>query len=193
VPGARIIIADNKDGSRKALKQTLVRVGFNVQAEVRNIPETLRKCRTLFPDLLIIDANLEGGSVLELAGIIEFDNIASVVILTDENNMPVNDYVHVIKPYTDETIISVVEVCIHFNTRVSLMRKEVDRLKEDLNIRKLVEEAKGILMKKFGLDEAKAYRKIQKESMNTGIPIKEIARTVIAAYETDKKKKKSRD
>lgn len=186
MPRASIIVADSKDSSRNSLKKTLQRFGFYVKAEVRDVPEALRKCRSLFPDLLIVDSSLEGGSVLELADIVEEDNITSVLMLIgDKDNILLRDYIYILKPFTDETLVSVIEVCLHFKNRVEAMRKEIDKLRDDLSTRKLVEKAKGLLMKHLGLDEEQAYRKIQKESMNRGMRKKEIARAIIIAYEQE--------
>jgi response regulator NasT len=66
-----------------------------------------------------------------------------------------------------------------------LARKEVSALKETLQIRKKVEQAKGILMKQLGLDEAEAYRSMQKESMRRGIPMKELAQAIIVANQNE--------
>ena len=55
-------------------------------------------------------------------------------------------------------------------------------LKGSLETRKQVEKAKGILMKQLGIDEAEAYRTMQKESMNKGMSMKELARAIIIAF-----------
>ncbi|KKS39911.1 MAG: hypothetical protein UV61_C0011G0035 [Candidatus Gottesmanbacteria bacterium GW2011_GWB1_43_11] len=63
----------------------------------------------------------------------------------------------------------------------ALLVEETLELKETLEFRKLVERAKGILMKHQKIDEATAYTKIQKESMRSRKSIKEIAETIILA------------
>lgn len=177
---AQILIADSKDASRKLLKDTLMRMGFQVQAEARNAPDLLRKTRTMFPDLVIVDSNLEGGSVFEVAGIIQDDNVANVLILSNEtSSYQIRDYAHVFKPYTPETLASVIEVCMLYKNKVIAMQKEVDKLKDNLSTRKAVDKAKGILMANLQITEPEAYRILQKESMNKGLAMKEVARAVI--------------
>lgn len=177
---AQIIIADSKDSSRKLLRESLLQIGFQVQAEARNAPELLRKTRSIYPDLVIVDSNLEGGSVFEIAGIIQDDNVANVLILSSEtNSYQIREYAHVFKPYTPETLASVIEVCLLYKNKVVAMQKEVDKLKENLSTRKAVDKAKGILMANMQITEPEAYRILQKESMNQGIPMKDIARAVI--------------
>ncbi len=181
---ARIVIADSREAGRRVLRDMLVRAGYKVQAEATNAPDLLRKTRTLFPDLVILDANLEGGSAVEIAGIIDGDNICSILVITDNiHKRNMYDYPHLIRPYNEETLLSVVEVCLLYNNRFSSLKREMERLKDTLNSRKLIERAKGILMKNTGMGEEEAYRKMQKQSMDTGISMKELAKAIIAQQE----------
>lgn len=187
MPRARIIIADSKESSRRTLKDILTKEGFHVQAEARNVPDLLRKARTILPDLVILDGNLEGGSTREVAGIIEDDNLSTVLLITSERNAGVNgEIAQILKPYTEDTLLSVIEVCLLYRNKVVLMQQEVSRLKENLNSRKIIEKAKGIIMYNAGLNESEAYRWMQKQSMDRGKSMKDLARAVI---ENEEKKK----
>lgn len=64
---------------------------------------------------------------------------------------------------------------------------ESQAVREELETRKKVERAKGILMQEFGVSEEEAYRRIQKYSMNTQKSMKEIAEALILAWEMKKK------
>jgi len=184
VPGARIIIADSKDNSRKNLRDALQRAGYTVQAEARSAPDLLRKVRRIIPDLVILDDDLEGGSPMEIAGIIEDDNLSSVLVITDNpDSRRLVEIAHIQKPYTEETLISVIELSILYRNKVISMQNEVDRLKENLSNRKLVEKAKGIIMRNQGLTENEAYRFMQKQSMDHAMSMKELARRIITAEE----------
>lgn len=180
VPGSKIIIADNKERNRSVIKEILSRSGYRVHAEASNAPELLRKNRSIFPDLVIMDSDLEGGSVIELANIIEHDSLASILIITDQvRSIQFSDYAHISKPINEDTLLPVVEVCLLYNQRVLSLRQELETLKEDLNKRKIIEKAKGILMKNYSLDEAEAYRKMQKLSMDKSISMKDLAKAII--------------
>jgi len=184
VPKATIIIADGNASSRKALKELLTRAGYLVQAEAQNAPDLLRKARTMYPDLVIMDSGLEGGGTQEIADIIKGDELSNVLVLGQGSHLrQLDDIAHIKKPYNEETLLSVIEVTMLYQTRFEFMQQEVKKLKESLNTRKGVERAKGILMKKLGIDEAEAYRTMQKESMNRGISMKDLARAIIATDE----------
>jgi len=134
--------------------------------------------------LVIMDSGLEGGGTQEIADIITDDELGSVLVLQDTSHWrQLDDIAHISKPYTEETLLSVIEVCLLYQNKFNSMKKEVDRLKETLVVRKNVEKAKGILMKKLGIDEAEAYRSMQKESMNRGMAMKDLARAIIFAEE----------
>ncbi|MEA4923870.1 MAG: ANTAR domain-containing protein [Syntrophomonadaceae bacterium] len=187
MPKATIVIADGKASSRKALKELLTRSGYLVQAEAHNAPDLLRKARTVFPDIVIMDSGLEGGGIQEIADIITGDELSNVLVLVDGPHWRKLDNIpHIIKPYSEETLLSVIDICLLYQTRFNSMKSEVDKLRESLTVRKGIEKAKGILMKKHGIDEAEAYRSMQKESMNRGISMKDLARAIIAADENEK-------
>ncbi len=163
------------------MKDLLNRSGYLVEAEATNAPELLRKARTMYPDLVIMDSDLKGGSIPEIAGIIEGDEISNVLVLVKGNlrRLP-EDIAQIPMPYTEETLLAVVEVILLYQNRLSQARHEVSALKESLQTRKNVEQAKGILMKQLGVDEAEAYRTMQIESMNRSISMKELAQAIIA-------------
>jgi Response regulator with putative antiterminator output domain len=187
VPKATIVIADGKANSRKALKELLTRSGYLVQAEAQNAPDLLRKARTIFPDIVIMDSGLEGGGVQEIADIITGDELSNVLVLGDGPHWrQLENIPHIIKPYSEDTLLSVIEICLLYQTRFNSMKTEVDKLRESLTVRKGIEKAKGILMKKHGIDESEAYRSMQKESMNRGVSMKDLARAIIAADENEK-------
>jgi response regulator NasT len=63
------------------------------------------------------------------------------------------------------------------------MEREVSTLEDALETRKLVDRAKGILMDTQGLNEAEAFRKIQKMSMNNRKPMRQVAEAIILAHQ----------
>lgn len=187
MPKATIVIADGKASSRKVLKELLTRSGYLVQAEAQNAPDLLRKARTIFPDIVIMDSGLEGGGIQEIADIITGDELSNVLVLVDGPHWrQLENIPHIIKPYSEDTLLSVIEICLLYQTRFNSMKTEVDKLRESLTVRKGIEKAKGILMKKHGIDESEAYRSMQKESMNRGVSMKDLARAIIAADENEK-------
>jgi response regulator NasT len=189
VPKAKIIIADGNSSSRRALKELLTGSGYYVQAEAQNAPDLLRKVRVMFPDLVIMDSGLGGGGTQEIADIIMDDGLSNVLVLVEGYHWrQLDDIAHIKKPYSEETLLSAIEICLHFQNKMISMKKEVDKLRETLNVRKITEKAKGILMKQLGCSEAEAYRAMQQESMNRSLSMKDLAKAIIATNENIKER-----
>lgn len=178
----KIIVADSKFKSRIVLREVLARNGYNVVAEVSNVPELLRKARKLYPDLVIVDADIEGGSIYEAANIIEYDNLAGILIVSNSAQVVDLDVCpQITGPFTEETFLSVVDTCLRYTERFASMRSKIQKLQDKLESRKLVDKAKGILMDKLEISEEQAYRRLQKLSMDRSQPMKDIAKTIIQA------------
>ncbi len=63
------------------------------------------------------------------------------------------------------------------------LKDEIKKLKEQLEDRKLIEKAKGIIMDQLGVTEKEAYRLLQKQSMDTGTPLRELAKAIILTHQ----------
>jgi len=189
----RVIIADDESIIRMDLREMLSNLGYLVVGEVGDGRSAVNLARELKPDVVIMDIKFEGE---------EFDGIDAARILTEERVAPVllltaysqRDLVvrareagvvgYLVKPFREADLIPAIEVALARFGEFKAMEQEVGDLKEALETRKFVDRAKGILMDTQGLTEAEAFRKIQKMSMNTRKPMKEVAEAVILAHQT---------
>jgi response regulator NasT len=87
------------------------------------------------------------------------------------------------KPVNISALLSTIEIVLQNRRRIGRMEREMAALKEGLENRKLVERAKGILMKRKSISEAEAYRRIQKMSMDSRVAMKDIAEKIIELSE----------
>lgn len=186
----RIIIAMNNDASIIKIKQTLWEYGYSVIDEVRDGNECLRKIRVLKPDIVVLEYGLPSVNGSEIARIAVEDKLCNVILIaTTEQESLIGDiksesgFVYMTKPLNKQALINIIDLMVKFKQRIEELEKEIVQLKETLDTRKEIERAKGILMKQMGLSETEAYKKIQKQSMDRGIAMKEIARAIILAYE----------
>jgi len=189
----RVIIADDESIIRMDLREMLSNLGYLVIGEVGDGRSAVNLARELKPDVVIMDIKFEGE---------EFDGIDAARVLTEERVAPVllltaysqRDLVvrareagvvgYLVKPFREADLIPAIEVALARFGEFKAMEQEVGDLKEALETRKFVDRAKGILMDTQGLTEAEAFRKIQKMSMNTRKPMKEVAEAVILAHQT---------
>jgi response regulator NasT len=82
-----------------------------------------------------------------------------------------------------ERVQSILDVCISRFNAMARMQDELERAKTALEERKVIDRAKGILMRAKGLDEEEAYRVLRKTAMNEKKKIAEIAQSVVMAAE----------
>lgn len=188
----RVIIADDESIIRMDLREMLTNLGYLVVGEVGDGRSAVNLARELKPDLVIMDVRFEGD---------EFDGIDAAKILTEEKIAPVllltaysqRDLVerakaagvtgYIVKPFRESDLAAAIEVALARFAEFRALEKEVGDLRMALETRKLVDRAKGILMDVQSLNEAEAFRKIQKMSMNTRKPMKEVAEAIILAHQ----------
>jgi len=95
---------------------------------------------------------------------------------------------YLLKPLRDDELLPAIEIAVSQLQEFVTLRKENENLKKTLEARKIIERAKGILMKSKGLSEAEAFSLIQKKSMDLRKPMSEIAQAVIVSEELSKTK-----
>ncbi len=187
----RLIIADGQNLTKKSLKKTLIEKGFKVVGEASTGKEVIELNLNLKADLIFIDLNMPDISGFEAAKGINLTN-PTPIILTEKNNHKFKESVkitgvmaYLVRPFNKKELIPNIEIAIsRFKEHEALLRDNAD-LKEQLKTRKIIEKAKGILMRKYSVNEKEAFRKIQKASMNKHVAMKEIAESIIMASDLE--------
>lgn len=183
-PGIIIAIANKELGEK--IKQVLAEDGFAVTDICTSGNEALRKVRSMKPELLIANYELPDTTGLEISKIVAGNNLCAVILLTNETQRGYVeavagdlDIVCVSKPINKALLLNTVELVMKSIRRIRKLEKEIYEMKSNLEARRLVEKAKGVLMEKAGLTEQEAYRRIQKQSMDSGVPMKNVAKIII--------------
>ncbi len=184
----RIVLVDSDDAFRKNIKSMLVKIGYWVVGETGDGLSALKMVRTRQPDLLVIEAGLSGMDSLEVAKILHEDKLAPVVVIAPKYTQSILEKAKearvsalLIKPVDEITLLTAVELAMaNYQEMVSLESK-VKELKEAIETRKIIERAKGILMESMGLSEGEAFKRMQKQSMNKRISMRQVADAVILA------------
>lgn len=187
--GARIVIADSDHGFRKKLKEILIHAGYLVVGEAGDGRGALKAVYQTEPDLIIMDAMLPGAEGLDIIRIIEDHRIAPVILLTASQDLQILEeakaawiFAFLIKPPGEASLLSAIEIAIANFRKIIKLEEENKKLKQALEVRKLVEKAKGILMEAKGLSEQEAYKHLQKLSMDHCVPIFRVARQIIKHF-----------
>jgi two-component system, response regulator PdtaR len=166
-------------GLKKAVAAYLNEADFYNSGEGKNIPEFLRVLRLTQPWLAIIDTALPPGNIRQLASIIEEDSLSAALFIdTGKTNM--NGYMLLKWPVEAQVLSAVAEtLCLEF-ARKKALKNQIRGLENKLIYRKEIEKAKGILMQNMRINEDRAYRYLQTNSMKRRISMIEMAREVIA-------------
>ena len=186
----RIVIADNESIIRMDLRELLMEAGHEVIAEAADGRQAVELVRRHRPDLVIMDIKMPEMDGLTAARIISDEKIAPVLLLTAYSQKEIVEkakesgvLAYLVKPVKEENLFPAIEIALTRFNEFRELEKEVGDLNETLETRKVVDRAKGILMDSQGLTEQEAFRKIQKMSMNTRKPMKEIAQAIVLAQD----------
>ena len=186
----RVIIADDESVIRADLREMLTNLGYLVVGEVGDGQSAVNVARELKPDVVIMDIKMPDLDGIEAAKVLTQEKVAPVLLLTAYSQRDLIDRAkeagvvgYLVKPFREQEIVPAIEIALERFKEFRELEKEVGSLRETLETRKIVDRAKGLLMDQQGLTEAEAFRKIQKMSMNTRKPMKEIAEAIVLAQE----------
>ena len=187
----RVIVADDESIIRMDLREMLTNLGYLVVGKVGDGRSAVNLARELRPDVVIMDIRMPDMDGIDAAKILTEERVAPVLLLTAYSQQDLIERAkeagvvgYIVKPFRESDLAPAIEVAVARFAEFRALEKEVGDLKLALETRKLVDRAKGILMDTQGLTEADAFRKIQKMSMNTRKPMKEVAEAIILAQET---------
>lgn len=168
----------------------LTSLGYLVVGEVGDGQSAVNLARELKPDVVLMDIKMPDLDGIDAAKILTEEQIAPVVLLTAYSQKELVDRAkeagvvgYLVKPFRESDLMPAIEVALARFAEFQAMNQEVSDLQNALETRKLVDRAKGILMDTQKLDEQEAFRKIQKMSMNTRKPMKEVAEAIILAHQ----------
>jgi two-component system, response regulator PdtaR len=183
----RVVIAEDEAIIRLDLKETLQEEGYEVVGETGRGDEAVELVRQLEPDLAILDVKMPGLDGLAAAREISGDKKSAVLILTAfsqrdliEQARDAGALAYLVKPFQRSELIPAVEIALGRHREMRALHDQTQSLEDQLETRKLVDRAKGILMDSHGLSESEAFDWIQKTAMNRRVKAKDIAEQVIA-------------
>jgi response regulator NasT len=189
----RVIIADDESIIRMDLREMLSNLGYLVVGEVGDGRSAVNLAQELKPDVVVMDIKFEGDDFdgIDAARMLTEEKIAPVLLLTAYSQRELVARAreagvvgYLVKPFREADLVPAIEVALARFNEFRTMEKQVGDLEDALETRKFVDRAKGILMDTHDLTEAEAFRRIQKMSMNTRKPMKDVAEAVILAHQT---------
>ena len=182
----RVVIAEDEAIIRLDLKETLEEEGYEVVAETGRGDEAVELVRRHEPDVAILDIKMPGLDGLSAAREIAGERRAAVLILTAfsqrdliEQARDAGALAYLVKPFQRSELIPAVEIALGRHREMRTLHDQTQSLEDQLETRKLVDRAKGILMDSHGMGENEAFDWIQKRAMNERLKAKDVAQQVI--------------
>ncbi|MGA0895500.1 MAG: ANTAR domain-containing response regulator [Ilumatobacteraceae bacterium] len=183
----RVVIAEDEAIIRLDLRETLEEEGYEVVGECGRGDRAVELARELRPDLAILDIKMPHMDGLEAARLIGEERICGVLMLTAFSQREVVEeardagaLAYLVKPYQKSDLIPAMEVAIGRFRELQQLSGEVDSLAGQLEARKIIDRAKGLLIDECGLKESEAFAFIQRTAMSERSRMRDIAERVIS-------------
>lgn len=183
----RIVLAEDEAIIRLDLRESLQEEGYEVVGDVGRGDKAVELVRETKPDVAIFDIKMPGMSGLEAAKIVSDEKICPVVMLTAfsqreiiEQARDAGALAYLVKPFQKTDLVPAIELAIARFAELRSLSGEVAALGAQLEIRKLMDRAKGLLIDQHKMTEADSFSYIQSMAMSERKKMGEIAEQIIA-------------
>jgi response regulator NasT len=184
----RVLIAEDDLNARSIMVELLGALGHVVVGEVGTGREAATLSCDVCPDVVLLDVHMPDGSGIQAAeeitraipgtAVVLFSGDPSVS-LSERDIAATSAIAFLPKPAPPKVLDSTLRLAVSRARELSAARKDATTARRQLEDRKLIERAKGILMRRTGSSEQEAYRMLQRTSQDRSVPMVEIAQTVI--------------
>jgi response regulator NasT len=190
IENLRIAVADDEPDMRDYLERMLPRMGHQVVSVAENGRQLVEHCAAIKPDLVITDINMP-----ELDGIAAAEEIfrkspVPVILVSGYHDRELieraeADHIqaYLVKPIKKADLEPAIALAVARFNQFQALRKEAQDLRQALDDRKTIERAKGILMRRAGLDEPAAFARLQKSASENNLKLVDAARGILLADE----------
>lgn len=183
----RIVIVDDEPITRLDIRDILTAAGYEVVGEAADGFEAIEVCKKMHPNVVLMDIQMPILDGLKAGKKIIQDQLAdSIVFLSAYSDLENTEKAkklgaigYLVKPLDEKSLIPTIEMSIARGRETQDLIKQIEKLKTKLEERKIIERAKGILIKENHISEEKAYQLIRKLSMDKRAPMSEIAELIV--------------
>jgi response regulator NasT len=184
----RIAVADDEPRMCDYFRKILPRLGHQVVAVALTGRELVEQCRAVHPELVITDVNMPEMDGIDAATEIYHEQPLPIILVSAYHDAQLirraeADHIlaYLIKPIKQADLEPAIAIAMRRFEEFQSLRQDAAGLRQALEDRKIIEKAKGIFMKKTGLDEQEAFRRLQKLASENNRKLIEIAQTILRA------------
>jgi len=193
LPVLKVVIVEDDPATRQLLRNIVEnQLGHQVIGEAATGTDMVRTVLNLEPDVVVFDIHLPHQDGLDaLAQIYQEKIIAAVAITADQDAdlvrraMEEHVLAYLVKPIDANQLRPALQVAWARFQELHSLTVENTSLKQTLQNRKIIERAKGVLMKRFRWTEAEAFRRLQRGAMNRRMPMVDLAQSVLAGQNVE--------
>jgi response regulator NasT len=182
-----VVIAEDEVLIRMDLAEMLVEEGYDVVGQAGDGARAIELAEELRPDLVILDVKMPVLDGISAAESIARQRIAPVIVLTAfsqrelvERARDAGAMAYLVKPFSQSDLVPAIEMALSRFAELRAVESEVADLKDQLETRKVVDRAKGVLQEQLSLTEPEAFRWIQKTAMDLRLSMRQVAEGVIS-------------
>lgn len=182
----RVMLVDDSQGRSAILEQALLDAGYTVVARVDATERLDEQFKKIQPDVIIVDMEAPSRDTLEHMRTISREQPKPIVMFTEAKGAEDIDKAikagvsaYIVDGLDPARIKPIVEVAIARFREFEALRRELNDTRTKLTERKLIDRAKGLLMKKRNMSEDEAYQALRKMAMDKNTTVAEVARNII--------------
>ena len=186
----RVLLVDENHDRRALLAQALEQAGYEVLVRATTGNDLMNDVRSAQPDVIVIDVDAPDRDTLEHLCSIARDVPRPVVMFTHDGDadkmrtaIRAGVSAYVVGGLSSERVKHIVDVAVLRFEQHQALRDELEKAKTSLADRKLIERAKGLLMRQRGCDEEQAFQTLRKMAMDRNQRLVEVAKNVIDVLE----------
>lgn len=188
----KVVVVEDDATVRLFLKDTLEKLGHQVIGEAATGTDMVRTVLELEPDVVVFDIHLPRLNGLDALRQIYQERVVAAVAITGDRDKELvrralEEHVlaYLVKPVEEHQLHPALMIARAQFAELRELSQENASLRQALQNRKIIERAKGVLMKRFRWTEAEAFRRLQRGAMNRRTTMVELAQNVLNGIEVN--------
>ncbi len=184
----RIAVADDERDTREFFQTVLPTLGYEVVAVAEDGRQLVEQCRTAAPDVIIADIKMPHIDGIQAIAAINRERPVPAVLVTGYQDADLlrraaaeNVLAYLVKPVKAGDLVAAITLARARFEQLEATRREAADLRQALEDRKLIERAKGIVMRRLGVDEAEAFHRLRRRASDENHKLVDQARIILAA------------